>query len=122
MTQIFDGEEMYCYECGKDLGKTNPSAKEPYIHHGICEKCQTKMTQTFDDIFQEFIIKWCSSSAHLSYTDENDGQMIRDFVKDNYLNKQRVQDVMEEIKDSLVKSKEDELLFYSLRELYLKKR
>lgn len=52
--------------------------------------------KTFDEEFQEFINKWCgSSSAHLSDTDENDGQSLRDFVARNYILKQKVREAIE---------------------------
>ena len=41
----------------------------------------------FEERFNKFIEKWCNSSAHLLDSDENDGEEIRDLIKENYLDK-----------------------------------
>jgi hypothetical protein len=47
----------------------------------------------FNEQFEIFIKKWCgNSSAHLLDTDENDGQELREFVEDNYIEREKVTD------------------------------
>lgn len=43
--------------------------------------------KTFEEEFNKFIKKWCGNSfAHLIDNDENDGERLREFVRNNMIN------------------------------------
>ena len=52
----------------------------------------------FEEQLDIFIKKWCGNMyAHLSDTDENDGEELREFVRNNYLDKQKVRETIKEL-------------------------
>lgn len=51
---------------------------------------------SFEEEFDKFLREWCGNDyAHLSDSDENDGQKLRDYVEDNYFNKQKMREAID---------------------------
>ena len=59
--------------------------------------------QSFEDKFNMFIKVWCFKNyPHLIDTDENDGENLREFVRLNYIRKQKVIEIIERVREHIV--------------------
>lgn len=58
--------------------------------------------ETFESKFEEFIKKWCDKwYPHLIDNDENDGEKLRQFVRDNFISKQLHDQEIEELNHNM---------------------
>jgi len=76
--------------------------------------------KTFEEQFDSFLRKWCSNYyPHLCDTDENDGQALRDFVEENYIEKQKVRETINVVTKKWTDSDEEVRVLREVRDKLL---